>query len=148
LVLVATIVWLAPARAGRQDAHRHGDLRRGNDLVRGSLIEAAVELRRHADLLERAGLSEVQVERIAGIIDRSTPALEEFSTARDVLAGRAADALGGDTIDAEALASLEEEAARLAADVIHESFDLVMAVTAELTPEQRAQLIRKWRERQ
>lgn len=148
LVLIATVVWLAPARAGRQETMRHGGWWRAGHGPRGSFGEAAAELRRHADLLHRAGLSGPQVERIATLIDRSSPALQEFDTEREALAERAAEALSGDTLDATEIASLEAEATRLAAEVIHDSLGLIVAVAAELTQEQRAQLIEKWKWRQ
>lgn len=72
---------------------------------------------------------------------------EELAAAQEALAERTAEALSADTVDPSALASVEEEAARLAADVVRESFSLIAAVAAELTPGQRAEIVRHWKER-
>jgi Spy/CpxP family protein refolding chaperone len=146
LILVAAIVWFAPARAGLPYGFRHGGEGDGR-FERLTLSEKAAAIRRHSGLLERAGLSQAQVDSISKILDQSSLEIERIELVRGALTERAAVALASDAVDTAELAAIEAEVANLAAEAIHATFDVVEEVVAELTKEQRTDLIAKWTSR-
>lgn len=138
------VVWLTPTRAQRP--HRDGVFR-GHGTTTHSLATLGTELREHAGLLARAGLTEPQVARIADAFDQRSAVFAELESARGTIERQMADALGAEHLDPGALAVSLGEARDLANRTLDESFDLIAEVAGELTPEQRADLVRHWRDR-
>lgn len=142
---VITIAWLTPIGA----YHRYGSGGAFHD--RGtrahSLSTLGSELREHAGLLELAGLTSPQVARVADVIDQRSAAFAALELERTAIERRVADALAAEYLDLTELTAARGEAKALADRSLEESFDLVAAVASELTPAQRADLVRHWMSR-
>ena len=143
-VLIA-IAWLAPTRAYRQ--YDPGAALHDRGARQHSLATLGTELKAHADLLERAGLAALQVERIADVFDQRSALFAELESERATVEQRVADAVAAENLDLIDFAAALGEARDLADRTLDESFDLVAAVAGELTPAQRADLVRHWIDR-
>ncbi len=139
------IAWLTPTRAQRQ--HGPGAAFHDRGARAHSLATLGIELREHAGLLEYAGLTAPQVERIAGVIDQRSVVFAELESGRAAIERRVADAVAAENLDLAEFAAALSEARALADRSLDESFDLIAAVAGELTPAQRADLVRHWIDR-
>lgn len=138
------VVWLTPTRAQRP--HGPGGFFHGQRGDAHSLATLGAELREHAGLLAYAGLTERQVARIADAFDQRIAVFAELESGRAAIEGRVADAVAAENLDPTELAVTLGEARELAERTLDESFDLIAAVASELTPAQRADLVRHWRD--
>jgi hypothetical protein len=141
---VIAAVWLTPTRTQRP--HR-GGVFRGHDTTAHSLATLGTELREHAGMLAYAGLTAPQVERLASVIDQRSAAFAELESGRAAIERRVADAMAAEGLDLGEVAVALGQAKDLADRALDESFDLIAEVAGELTPEQRADLVRHWRDR-
>lgn len=137
--------WLTPMRAQRP--HGSSAIFHGHRTTTHSLATLGSELREHERLLAYAGLAAPQVERIASVIDQRSAVFAELESGRGTLERRLADAVAAENLDLGELAVTLGEAKDLADRSLDESFDLIAAVAGELTPEQRADLVRHWSNR-
>ena len=142
---LVAVLWLTPTRAQRP--HGGGGSFHGHQSTTHSLATLGSELREHASLLAYAGLTAPQVERIASVIDQRSAVFAELESGRGTLERRLAEAVAAENLDLAKLAVALGEAKDLADRSLDESFDLIAAVAGELTPEQRADLVRHWRDR-
>jgi hypothetical protein len=142
LAAVSLAVWWMPGRDERHSSRRTSIREgRGGRLFQGDL---AAELARHADMLAWTGLSAAQVERVAAIVDERAATFEELEAGRTGIQRRVAAAVAAGDLDANSLAALREDAKVLAGRTLDASFDLVSSVAVELTPAQRADVVRHW----
>ena len=139
------IAWLTPTRAHRQYGPGAAFHERGARVH--SLATLGIELREHAGLLERAGLTAPQVERIAEVIGQRSAVFADLESTRAAIEQRVADAVAAENLDVAEFAAALGDARALANQALDESFDLVAAVAGELTPAQRADLVRHWIDR-
>ena len=102
--------------------------------------------REHGFWLARAGFTTAQTERLAALLDQYGPEFEALESERSALTVRIAEVLSAPELDTTEVITLRDEAKQLAADVLDGSFDLITDVVQDLTPEQRADLIRHWEE--
>ena len=136
------IVCPTPARAHRQYGPGPAFHERGARVQ--SLATLGAELKEHAWLLEQAGLTAPQVERIAEIIDQRGAVFADLESTRAAVEHRLADAVAAENLDAAEFAAALGDARALANRALDESFDLVASVAGELTPAQRADLVGHW----
>jgi hypothetical protein len=135
---VMAVGWASAAQAQREFASKaHGRAGR-------SIATFGAELRNHAGLLRLAGVAGPQVERIAALVDERSALFAEIEGQHTALKQRVADAVAAETLDMAEFADTLAEARTLANRTLDESFDLVAAVAGELTPAQRAELVRHW----
>ena len=139
------IAWLTPTRAHRQYGPDPGFHDRGTQAH--SLATLGTALREHAGLLERAGLTAPQVERIADVIDQRGAVFADLESRRAAIEQRVADAVANENLGRAEFAAALGDARALANLALDESFDLAAAVAGELTPAQRADLVRHWIDR-
>ena len=139
------VIWFASPIAGREQTTprgRHWGHARGEH----SLTDLASGLREHGFWLARAGFTTAQTERLAALLDQYGPEFEALESERSALTVRIAEVLSAPELDTTEVITLRDEAKQLAADVLDGSFDLITDVVQDLTPEQRADLIRHWEE--
>jgi hypothetical protein len=143
-VLIA-IAWLAPTRAHQAQGRGWASHDRGAGTH--SLATLGIELREHSGLLEQAGLSAQQVAQLGDIIDQRSAVFTDLESTRTVIEQRVANAIAAENLDVTELAAVLGDARGLADRALDESFDLIAAVAGELTPAQRADLLRDWLDR-
>ena len=144
-VLIAA-VWTVSPLAGREQAGRRG--RHGAAVDGGrSFTELAAELREHRGWLERAGLTALQADALIDRLDRSGPVFDSFRSEQADLTARLGAALAAPVVSRAELSTLRSDFTRLASAAIDESFALLDDVAADLTPEQREDLLRFWEAR-
>jgi Spy/CpxP family protein refolding chaperone len=91
--------------------------------------------------------SDTQRVKIKAIIKESEPDLRNYREQNQVLHVKLVDALLTETLDPGELAKLRKEVVALTDDVLNESLALMIDISYQLTPDQRATLINKWQQR-
>ena len=140
---LAVVIWSGSRVTGQEQNTRHSRLW-GNPRGEHTPIDLARELREHSFWLARAGFAPAHTERLAALLDQRSPVFEAFESERLALTSRIVEVLAAPELDTAEVVTLRDEAKQLAADVVDASVDLVIDVAQDLTPEQRADLIRHW----
>ena len=139
-------VWTVSPLAGREQVSRRG--RHGAAVDGGrSFAELGAELREHRVWLERAGLTALQADALIDRLDRSGPIFDALRSEQADLMARMGVALAAPVVSSVELSMLRNDFTRLASTAIDESFVLLNDVAADLTPEQREDLLRFWEAR-
>ena len=141
-----TVMWLAAPIAGHGRTTQRGHHWRDGGLD-GSLAELASELRDHGFWMVRAGFTPAQTERLVDSLEEGTPVFEALDSERAAVVERAADTLGAPVLDPAAIETLRADTQQLAATASDAIFGLMTDVAEDLTPDQRADLVRHWKER-
>ena len=97
--------------------------------------------------LERAGLSDEQIEEITEVLERAAPELQALQAERVRLGRELASALASSADDLDHIDELRRQANELSARAIDQSFYVAVDLAEVLTPEQRGELAGHWRKK-
>ena len=89
--------------------------------------------------MERLDLNAEQRDAVQAILDDARPAMQEYRKSLWENRQKLRDLAKADTVDEAAIRTLAEAQGNIMADMIVKRTEIMQAVRAELTPEQRAQ---------
>lgn len=93
--------------------------------------------------LDRLDATDAQRKRIAEL----APELARLAARRDALSEQVVSALAAEDLTAARIEALKRQITEQGARLASRALDVVFEIAAELTPEQRAELIERWERR-
>jgi len=95
-------------------------------------------------MLDYLDASEIQRLRIAALVESFTPELVEIEAQRDALREQIVSALAAEDLTAARVDDLQKQVGEQSAQLAERAVEIAFEIAAELTPEQRAEIIEHW----
>jgi len=112
-----------------------------------SVTELEAELDKHSWMLDRYGVSEIQVVALIEELRATEPEIERLRAEKERLGNELASLIAADVIDPAGVEALRTEILALTQQAVALGFDTMVAVSDDLTAEQRRDLVEHWRSR-
>jgi Spy/CpxP family protein refolding chaperone len=140
-VILLAVIWSAQGFGHDRAGSRHG---RHGFAIAESPEELAAQVDRWLEHLDATG---AQRERITALVDELAPELVELTAEGQALRGQIVEALAAEEPSAARIASLQEDVREWSGRLAERAMEITFEIAAELTPEQRAELIERWEKR-
>jgi Spy/CpxP family protein refolding chaperone len=98
-------------------------------------------------MLDHLDVTDIQRARITALVDERSPELVELSAQREALRDQIVAALAAEELTPIRTENLQAQVSEQSAQLAERTLEIAFEIAAELTPDQRTELIERWERR-